>query len=79
MVWSNREELSIVDEPWTSSPTAEQVLESASTRVIYEVSGGLGERNTPDTEVRCRGGEQAHYGVGSLKPLQDLLDGHRAL
>ena len=32
-----------------------------------------------DIEVGCRGGEQAHRGVGSLKPLQDLHNAHRAL
>jgi hypothetical protein len=36
------------------------------------LSGGLGERNTPDTEVERRGGEQARRKrAGSLKPLQD--------
>ncbi len=38
----------------------ERLLETPCKSVIYELSGGLGERNTPGTEVGCRGGEQAH-------------------
>ena len=30
-------------------------------------------------EIKCRGGVQAHSGVGSLKLLQDLHYRHRAL
>jgi hypothetical protein len=34
-------------------------IDLSSITVSFRVSGGLGERNTPDREVERRGGEQA--------------------
>ena len=36
-------------------------IDLLSITVTLEVSGGLGERNTPDKDVERRGGEQARY------------------
>lgn len=65
--------------PCAGPLTAEWDLESSSKSIIWKLSGGLGERNSLRIEVGCRGGEQAHRWVESLKPLQDLPNAHRAL
>ena len=54
-------------------------LDRGRKHVIWELSGGLGERNTQGIEVKRRGGVQAHHWVGSLKPLQDLHHASEAL